>query len=219
MRNRIIILFLFADLLSFGQVPNTTTFTLQNVVTEIVPTTNDLVDCVADAIESNYDPAYYTSPATSLLEFRNYRVVTVACGSSQTFTGGASYPTTIIVDLGTGIGTVDFTFNTYSAPDYFIVDFGGINVIDLGYRGDASYNYGRTSRSLFTSSLTGRTEPYGSFTYPNFTYHPEDGYPLVNANYYGVYSFNKTTSERFATVRIYAPMTGTEWAFILSCPI
>ena len=53
-------------------VPNTTTFSLQDVVDEINPTTDDLVDCVSDATSGSYDGAYYSSPATSLLEFRNY---------------------------------------------------------------------------------------------------------------------------------------------------
>lgn len=53
-------------------VPNTTTFSLQDVVDEINPTTDDLVDCVSDATSGDYDTTYYTSPATSLLEFRNY---------------------------------------------------------------------------------------------------------------------------------------------------
>ena len=53
-------------------VPNTNTFTLQDVVNEINPTTDDLQDCINDAIEGNYDTNYFSSPATSLLEFRNY---------------------------------------------------------------------------------------------------------------------------------------------------
>ena len=56
-------------------VPNTTTFSLQDVVDEINPTTDDLVDCVSDAQSGNYDGSYYSSPATSLLEFRNYGAV------------------------------------------------------------------------------------------------------------------------------------------------
>lgn len=56
-------------------VPNTDTFSLQDVVDEIVPTTNDLVDCIADAVGGSYDGTYYTAPATSLLEFRNYGAV------------------------------------------------------------------------------------------------------------------------------------------------
>jgi uncharacterized delta-60 repeat protein len=53
-------------------VPNTNTFSLQDVVDEINPTTDDLVDCISDANNAGYDTNYYTAPATSLLEFRNY---------------------------------------------------------------------------------------------------------------------------------------------------
>jgi hypothetical protein len=57
-------------------VPDTNTFSLQDVVNEVNPTTNDLVDCISDADNNAYDTNYYTSPATSLLEFRNYGNVT-----------------------------------------------------------------------------------------------------------------------------------------------
>jgi len=53
-------------------VPNTTTFSLQDVVNEVNPSSSSLFDCVASANPTLYDPTYYTSPATSLLEFRNY---------------------------------------------------------------------------------------------------------------------------------------------------
>jgi hypothetical protein len=53
-------------------VPNRADFTLQDVVNAINPTTDDLQDCVNDAIEGYYDTNYYTAPATSLKEFRNY---------------------------------------------------------------------------------------------------------------------------------------------------
>ena len=36
-------------------VPDTNTFSLQDVVNEINPTTDDLIDCHADAISSYYD--------------------------------------------------------------------------------------------------------------------------------------------------------------------
>ena len=51
-------------------VPNTTTFTLQNVVTEIDPTSDDLADCFSDANIYLFDPAY--SSNVGLLKFRNY---------------------------------------------------------------------------------------------------------------------------------------------------
>lgn len=53
-------------------VPDTNTFSLQDVVDEVNPTTDDLVDAIADADSGKYDGTYYTAPATSLLEFRNY---------------------------------------------------------------------------------------------------------------------------------------------------
>lgn len=52
-------------------VPNTTTFTLQNVVDEVNPTTDDLVDCFADAISAYFNPTYAGSK-NSLLNFRDY---------------------------------------------------------------------------------------------------------------------------------------------------
>jgi len=52
-------------------VPDTTTFSLQDVVTEVGPTTNDLVDCFADADSGKFDYRYY-STGNDLLEFRNY---------------------------------------------------------------------------------------------------------------------------------------------------
>ena len=52
-------------------VPDTNTFTLQNVVDEINPTTDDLVDCFNDATASYFDSSYEGSK-NQLLNFRNY---------------------------------------------------------------------------------------------------------------------------------------------------
>ena len=51
-------------------VPDTTTFTLQNVVDVVNPTTDDLVDCFDDAFTLKFDPAY--SSNVGMLKFRNY---------------------------------------------------------------------------------------------------------------------------------------------------
>ena len=66
-------------------VPDTTTFTLQNVVDEVNPTTDDLVDCFADAVASKFDSSYEGSK-NQLLNFRNYGAVTISSflsGSGQ----------------------------------------------------------------------------------------------------------------------------------------
>jgi len=52
-------------------VPDTDDFTLQNVVTEIDPTTDDLVDCFADADSTKFDSSY-SGAKNNLLNFRNY---------------------------------------------------------------------------------------------------------------------------------------------------
>ncbi len=57
-------------------VPDTNTFTLQDVVTEVNPTTDDLVDCFADAVASKFD-SNYSGSKNSLLNFRNYGAVTL----------------------------------------------------------------------------------------------------------------------------------------------
>ena len=54
-------------------VPNSDDFSLQHVVNEVNPTTNDLQDCINDATTSFYDTQYFSAPATSLQEFRNYQ--------------------------------------------------------------------------------------------------------------------------------------------------
>ena len=54
-----------------GQVPNTTTFSLQDVVVEVNPTTADLQDCFNDATDSYFNSSYSGSK-NSLLNFRDY---------------------------------------------------------------------------------------------------------------------------------------------------
>ena len=53
------------------KVPDTTTFSLRDVCDVVVPTTNDLVDCFADAESAKFD-ANYSGSKNSLLNFRNY---------------------------------------------------------------------------------------------------------------------------------------------------
>jgi len=52
-------------------VPNTTNFTLQDVVDEINPAADTLTNCFADAISSSFD-SNYSGDKNNLLNFRNY---------------------------------------------------------------------------------------------------------------------------------------------------
>ena len=51
-------------------VPDTSTFTLQDVVNEVNPSSDDLADCFSDSNIYLFDPAY--SSSVGLLKFRNY---------------------------------------------------------------------------------------------------------------------------------------------------
>jgi len=53
-------------------VPDTNTFSLQDVVDEISPASDDLSTCIAEATAAYWDTTYSTLPATKLSDFRNY---------------------------------------------------------------------------------------------------------------------------------------------------
>ena len=103
MKSRLLILFLFGYLGCFGQVPNTATFSLQNVV-DIVGGTN-LTQAFANSIDANFDPAY-KGAKNNLYNFRNYNYswvptitttsitaitqITASGGGNVTLAGGSS---------------------------------------------------------------------------------------------------------------------------------
>jgi hypothetical protein len=66
-------------------------------------------------------------------------VTSTPCGVDLQYKGGASYPTAITVQLGSGTGTVKLKYNAYNAPDKFVLMYDGVAVIDTGYRGSKSY--------------------------------------------------------------------------------
>ena len=53
-------------------VPNTTTFTLADVVAAVLPSSNDLQECFDDAIDDAFDSTYGPGDKSNLLQFRNY---------------------------------------------------------------------------------------------------------------------------------------------------
>ena len=53
-------------------VSDTTTFTLQNVVDVVNPTTDDLEACFDDAVAGDFDSSYGPGDESNLLQFRNY---------------------------------------------------------------------------------------------------------------------------------------------------
>lgn len=64
-------------------VPNTNTFSLQDVQTELGGVNDDLVECFANANAGSFDPAYEGSK-NQLLNFRNYNAITYSSARSYT---------------------------------------------------------------------------------------------------------------------------------------
>jgi len=108
-------------------VPNTTTFTLQNVVDEVNPTTDDLVDCFADAASSSFD-SNYSGSKNNLLNFRNYggTQTTTLTVAQSTIVNGTSH-----IDLGnqsTSSQNISYTWEYVSQSGGSGVDvqYGGV---------------------------------------------------------------------------------------------
>ncbi len=140
-------------------VPNTNTFSLRDVVDEINPTTNDLQDCINDANSGSYDPLYYTAPATSLLEFRNYgaslnSIVRSFFGSGDTFKCSSDYSSTTFA-------FIQRAGNIYEVGDIVYEDINGNTIFqgnDLWYRmkddsnsADAGYVYKISNLGVISS--------------------------------------------------------------------
>lgn len=92
-------------------VPNTTSFSLLDVVNEVSPSSNDLQTCFDEANPNYFDDEYYLF-GTKLLEFRNY-------GEDNYITISAS-PTSVSFDkYGTVSQTIIVT-TTPTSSDFYV---------------------------------------------------------------------------------------------------
>ena len=53
-------------------VPNTTDFSLADVIAAVLPSSNDLQECFNDAVDDAFDSTYGPGNKSNLLQFRNY---------------------------------------------------------------------------------------------------------------------------------------------------
>lgn len=120
----------------------------------------------------------------------------IQCDQGTNYSGGIAYPDTQIIELGATTGVVTLSFNAHDVPDKFTLEFDGVIVIDTGYRG-AQNEQGRLN-----TALADLGEPSETITSPGL----------------GTATFNKTTTTQQAILRVYAPLPGTLWAAIVSCP-
>jgi hypothetical protein len=170
-----------------------------------------------------FDPLYSKGAETlgditETVQFRGYPIL--ECSNTASFSGGQAYPTEQSVLLGTGIGEVTLQFNAINNPDRFIVYYDNDVVIDTGYRGGETLDFGGGNRPFFIDALTGKIDPILATTYPDVTNFPDDGFPRVGSPGNGTSSFFKLTANpAIAQVRVYAPGAGTAWDWNLGCPV
>tara|TARA_R110002153_G_scaffold274081_2_gene447079 strand:+ start:21 stop:995 length:975 start_codon:yes stop_codon:yes gene_type:complete len=136
-------------------VPDTTTFTLQNVVTEVNPTTDDLVDCFADADSNKFDSTYEGSK-NQLLNFRNY--------------GNQGWITTDISLSQTQALANTFYNNNASDTQVYVDDTGNrLFIVDSANKRVRQYSFA-TSNDI-TSALTFvNNSPSLSYNFSGFTF-------------------------------------------------
>lgn len=223
-----------------NSVPNTNTFNLQNVYdvvsTHTPATIGQLQSCFDNSINSYFDPQYgsKTMNPQTLYGFRNYMIpTTISCGSSTSYSGGGLYPTTTFVTLGSHLGNVSMTFDTFVNPDRILVIFDNSRVIDTGFWGSIDYAYGGLYRQRVVKWLgggldsqtglintvkqdpvTGNSYPFGAGTINDL-----DGYPIIQTGTEPTYTFTKGTITTQATVLSYAGTSGSGWNFNMACPI
>lgn len=189
--------------------------------TELTAASNTIFNIVDGIIVEIIDCSL-TTTTTSTISTTTTTTTTadlVPCGVQASYQGYESYPEVRTNSLGSEIGEVVLNYNTYSIPDLFILEFDSAVVINTGYRGNLMYDLTGGSRSAFTNSLLGRVDPVLGGTYPNFTNYIGDGYPRVEGTGIGTASFYKGTATITVTIKVYAPMEGTAWLYLLDCPV
>lgn len=138
-------------------VPNTNTFSLQDVVNDINPTTDDLVDCFADANQYGFDPVYEGSK-DNLYNFRNY------CGDATCTTSiaykfwSASFgnqPQNACIVSGSTLGWVDNGYTFVTAPRFYNDDGKTTLANSNGWYADSgATNLRQIEGGVFTNSGT-----------------------------------------------------------------
>ena len=161
-------------------------------------TTSSVGNLVAPSLSVFPVPNGYNYIATPGQEkFSNCGVLpTLLSGSASgsvnvTYSGSASGSVLYDINLGSGIGSTKFYYNSSDVPDQFIVTYDGVDIINTGYVGDSSYNQYLTNAN----------------------------FPTINGIASSSISFDKLSSTSNAYVRVNSPLTGSNWAFNLNNPV
>lgn len=134
-------------------VPDRTDFNLQNVVDEIDGVQNSLQDCVDDAVTSGYDTRYFSSPATSLLEFRNYSAVFIPeINMDINYEGDQGY-----VWYGPGNSSPDFSGLPDPSPTVAQASY--VEISGLSFPQDITYTWEITDRTNMSDGSDSNADP------------------------------------------------------------
>lgn len=114
-------------------VPNTTTFDLQAVVNSVNPTTDDLVDCFADAVSGDFDGnnnPNSTGTSNNLLNFRNYALPGLTAVLSNNNLSSSSSWNFFSLDVSSYVGSTAKLVIEYISGTSYTGDFQiGSNII------------------------------------------------------------------------------------------
>lgn len=140
--------------------------------------------------------------------------ITLVSGSSGelTFGGGPSFPSELVVEIGSAPGTIQLVYATGPNPDKFEVWYDGVKVIDTGYHG--------TGGALSSGGITFQEELDNflvSQSLPTETIIEIPGsYVDASAQWASVVdretaSFEKATATPTLTLKVYGPLSDTFW--------
>jgi len=196
-----------------------TTTSTTTTTTTAAPTTSTTTTTTTAAPTTSTTTTTTTAAPTTSTTTTTTTAISVNCGTGASFSGGVAYPTTRNVVLGSTTGIVNMSFDTYGVPDWLILEWNSNVAVNTGYRGTTNYDYGGVTRSTFNNSLTGKIDPIYNTTYPDTTNYPLDGYPRVSLPLSSSLSFDKNlSSPTNATLKVYSPLSGTDWITTISCP-
>lgn len=139
----------------------------------------------------------------------------VECDETTSYNGGHSYPSRILIDLGTSAGVVTLTYDARNLPDKFIImdpnappPSSGI-LLNTGYRGHSSF------QPDICDFYSKKGLPCPACYNPIF---PELGCEIIGGGE-GSQSFFKTSSVRWVYLEVYAPIGQTVWDATVGCPV
>lgn len=160
-----------------------------------VPTTTDGYYEIALSPESfpgNIE--YYVKVTNECGE--DYRTVTIyRCGENIAFRGGQVYPTSITVVINPYLNQT-INVDPASVPDKFVIDIGGVEVLNTGYIGNVSY------QALLDAALTALGDPTETIT------------AVTGAQNY---NFLNSTGAQYMQLRVYGPLENTAWNVVTEC--